>query len=126
STASFRLARLGPVRQRCPRSSADPLRPDAVEYTPQVLRSLYALSIRHQLDEMALLDAGHAECDLRLTPGRRGAQEDIGCHLHESERVQAVGDLHPDDELGGDDLAYVCRNARPRMALPRVQLAPNE
>jgi hypothetical protein len=46
---------------------------------------------------------------------------------HELGEMVLVDGGHTDcDKLGRDYLAYVWRDARPRMALPRVQLAANE
>ena len=53
--------------------ATDRLRADVVELTPQILRSLQTPRLRHELGKMVFVDAGHADRDLRLTPGGRGA-----------------------------------------------------
>lgn len=97
-----------------------------VELTAQVSRRLHAPRLGDEFGEMVRLDQRHAERHLGLTPPGRGPQENCGSHVDECECVQLLGDLHPDDELGRDDLAHVLGDAGPRVALPRVKLAADE
>ena len=75
---------------------------------------------------MIEVDAAHAEGDLRLAPCGGGAQEHLGCHFAKSECVQPIPHLHSHHEFRREDRADLRRSARPRVALPRVELVPHE
>ena len=103
-----------------------PLRAGFVELALQVFRRLHAPGLRDELSEMIVVDTCHPERHLRLAPGGRRAQEHVRRHLNEREGVLAIGDLHADDQFGREYLADVFGDARPWVALPRVELAAHE